>query len=175
MELTAVLKAANFAAVKHRDQRRKDSQRTPYINHPIGVANILTEEGWLNSCQYHEHNSWSCHLERRSNRLVFHYDWSSIMPIFVQDYEYFLSKKWEAISGKQGSIKVGRFKKAPSRNLTFFLAGITDPIVLQAALLHDTVEDTKTTFEELEENFGKTVREYVWIKKKIICLFENSQ
>ena len=42
-----------------------------------------------------------------------------------------------------------------------FLAGITDPIVLQAALLHDTVEDTKTTFEELEENFGKTVREYV--------------
>ena len=40
-----VLKAADFAAKKHRDQRRKDPQQTPYINHPIGVANILANEG----------------------------------------------------------------------------------------------------------------------------------
>jgi guanosine-3',5'-bis(diphosphate) 3'-pyrophosphohydrolase len=33
-------------------------------------------------------------------------------------------------------------------------AGITDPIVLCAALLHDTIEDTKTTAAELEEQFG---------------------
>lgn len=25
-----------FAAVKHKDQRRKDASETPYINHPIG-------------------------------------------------------------------------------------------------------------------------------------------
>ena len=34
-----ILKCANFAAVKHKDQRRKDPEKTPYINHPIG--NIL--------------------------------------------------------------------------------------------------------------------------------------
>ena len=39
------------------------------------------------------------------------------------------------------------------------IGGITDPIVLQAALLHDTVEDTDTTLDEIEENFGKVVRE----------------
>lgn len=37
--------------------------------------------------------------------------------------------------------------------------GVDDSIVLQAALLHDTVEDTETTLEEIEEQFGKTVRE----------------
>ncbi|CAG5089121.1 Oidioi.mRNA.OKI2018_I69.PAR.g12096.t1.cds [Oikopleura dioica] len=64
--------------------RRKDSDKTPYINHPIGVAEILTEEG-----------------------------------------------------------------------------GVTDVDILCAALLHDTVEDTDTTFEEIEELFGKIVRDYV--------------
>ena len=39
-----LLRTANFAAIKHRDQRRKDAVQTPYINHPIGVAAILTEE-----------------------------------------------------------------------------------------------------------------------------------
>jgi len=33
--------------------------------------------------------------------------------------------------------------------------------VLQAALLHDTVEDTDTTFEELEEKFGVEVTNIV--------------
>lgn len=27
----------NFTAVKHRNQRRLDSDKTPYINHPIGM------------------------------------------------------------------------------------------------------------------------------------------
>jgi GTP diphosphokinase / guanosine-3',5'-bis(diphosphate) 3'-diphosphatase len=36
-------------------------------------------------------------------------------------------------------------------------AGITDPVVLSAALLHDTIEDTKTTAAELEEQFGRKV------------------
>lgn len=81
--LESVIKAANFAAIKHKKQIRKDGE-TPYINHPIGVANILVFEG-----------------------------------------------------------------------------GITDSVVLQAALLHDTVEDTDTTFEELEENFGVEVKNIV--------------
>ena len=40
-----------------------------------------------------------------------------------------------------------------------FSGGINDPFVIQAALLHDTVEDTETTLDEIEKNFGKTVRE----------------
>lgn len=47
-----------------------------------------------------------------------------------------------------------------ARILTFE-AGITDVTVLQAALLHDTVEDTDTTFEELEQKFGKAVTDIV--------------
>ncbi|NWX80611.1 MESH1 pyrophosphohydrolase, partial [Alca torda] len=40
-------------------------------------------------------------------------------------------------------------------------AGVTDTVVLQAALLHDTVEDTDTTFSEIEERFGAEVRRVV--------------
>ncbi|XP_061180839.1 guanosine-3',5'-bis(diphosphate) 3'-pyrophosphohydrolase MESH1-like [Saccostrea echinata] len=78
--VSEIIRCSDFAAIKHKDQRRKDKEKTPYINHPIGVANILTQE-----------------------------------------------------------------------------AGITDVAVIQAALLHDTVEDTNTTFEELLENFGEEV------------------
>lgn len=39
------VKAAAFAAEKHRDQRRKGVSASPYINHPIAVANVLANEG----------------------------------------------------------------------------------------------------------------------------------
>lgn len=77
---TQLLKAISFAADKHRHQRRKDDEASPYINHPIAVATLLAEEG-----------------------------------------------------------------------------GVSDEAILLAAALHDTVEDTKTTFEELEEHFGSEV------------------
>lgn len=38
---------------------------------------------------------------------------------------------------------------------------IYDPVVITAALLHDTVEDTDTTFEEIESQFGTEVRNIV--------------
>uniref|UniRef100_A0A914VFA7 Guanosine-3',5'-bis(diphosphate) 3'-pyrophosphohydrolase MESH1 n=1 Tax=Plectus sambesii TaxID=2011161 RepID=A0A914VFA7_9BILA len=79
-DIALIVRAADFAARKHKDQRRKDPQQTPYINHPLGVARILTEEG-----------------------------------------------------------------------------NIFDPATIAAALLHDTVEDTKTTFDELTEHFGPEV------------------
>lgn len=78
------LQALSFAAEKHRHQRRKDSAKTPYINHPIMVANILLNE-----------------------------------------------------------------------------AEVDDEAVLIAALLHDTVEDTETRFEEIERRFGRQVRDIV--------------
>ncbi len=38
---------------------------------------------------------------------------------------------------------------------------IKDTDVIIGALLHDTVEDTQTTFEEIEQNFGKQAASYV--------------
>ena len=44
-ELALLLKALAFAAAKHRDQRRKDAGASPYINHPIALADVLVNEG----------------------------------------------------------------------------------------------------------------------------------
>ena len=79
-ETLRLMKALSFAADKHRFQRRKDTEETPYINHPINVALTLLEKG-------DEHNA----------------------------------------------------------------------DLLVAAILHDTIEDTQTSPEEIEEQFGKTV------------------
>lgn len=38
---------------------------------------------------------------------------------------------------------------------------VYDPSVIIAALLHDTVEDTDTTFEEIEKHFGEKVKKIV--------------
>jgi guanosine-3',5'-bis(diphosphate) 3'-pyrophosphohydrolase len=42
-----LLKAIAFASDKHRHQRRKDAEASPYINHPIAVANVLAGEGGI--------------------------------------------------------------------------------------------------------------------------------
>jgi len=46
-ELALLLKALAFAAHKHRDQRRKDAEASPYINHPIELADVLVKEGGI--------------------------------------------------------------------------------------------------------------------------------
>ena len=79
-----LLRALHFAAEKHRDQRRKGRDASPYINHPIEVASVLANVG-----------------------------------------------------------------------------GVSDVTTLVAAVLHDTIEDTKTTPAELEEHFGPDVRRLV--------------
>ncbi len=78
-DIHKLLHSLNFAAMKHNDQRRKDKDKSPYVNHLIGVAEILS-----------------------------------------------------------------RF-------------GENDIIILQAAVLHDILEDTQTTGEELESAFGKEI------------------
>ncbi|XP_012147607.2 metazoan SpoT homolog-1 [Megachile rotundata] len=45
--LSLIIKCVNFAAIKHKYEKRKDAEETPYINHPIGVANILIQEGQI--------------------------------------------------------------------------------------------------------------------------------
>jgi guanosine-3',5'-bis(diphosphate) 3'-pyrophosphohydrolase len=75
-----ILEATAFAARKHRDQRRKDKEESPYVNHPIALANVLWNEG-----------------------------------------------------------------------------AVYEPIVIAAALLHDTIEDTRTEPAELVAVFGEEV------------------
>ena len=45
--MNRILQALAFAATKHRNQRRKDVDASPYINHPIALANILANEGGI--------------------------------------------------------------------------------------------------------------------------------
>jgi len=79
-EARLLIDALAFAADKHRTQRRKDPEASPYINHPIALARVLSVEG-----------------------------------------------------------------------------RVRDVKVLAAAVLHDTLEDTKTTYEELHERFGPVI------------------
>lgn len=42
-----LLRAAHFAAKKHRDQRRKDRAASPYVNHLLAAAETLARHGEL--------------------------------------------------------------------------------------------------------------------------------
>jgi guanosine-3',5'-bis(diphosphate) 3'-pyrophosphohydrolase len=82
--LGLVLRATAFAAHRHKEQRRKDAKATPYINHPIALAEVLHTDG-----------------------------------------------------------------------------RVDDPAVIAAALLHDTIEDTQTTYDEIRGQFGATIADIV--------------
>lgn len=45
--LPLVVKALHFAAQQHRNQRRKDADTSPYINHPIALLQVLVQEGGI--------------------------------------------------------------------------------------------------------------------------------
>ena len=71
-------------------------------------------------------------------------------------------------AGKHKKQERKGLERAPYINhpieVAFFLseyAGIHDPEVLAAAILHDVLEDTDTRAEEIEEEFGKRVRTLV--------------
>lgn len=44
-DISRLLEAASFAAFKHSEQRRKDLNASPYINHPLKVASVLADVG----------------------------------------------------------------------------------------------------------------------------------
>jgi len=50
-QLGLILDALSFAAHKHRDQRRKDPEASPYINHPIELAHVLCNEAGINDTE----------------------------------------------------------------------------------------------------------------------------
>ena len=45
--IARVIDAIAFAAQAHRDQRRKDADATPYINHPVALVRILAVEAGI--------------------------------------------------------------------------------------------------------------------------------
>lgn len=42
--ISIILRSLDFAATRHRSQFRKGEEKSPYINHPIQVANLLVNE-----------------------------------------------------------------------------------------------------------------------------------
>lgn len=46
--INKLLEAASFAAQRHTGQQRKGSNKEPYINHPLEVANLLANVGGVN-------------------------------------------------------------------------------------------------------------------------------
>ncbi|QQS34007.1 MAG: bifunctional (p)ppGpp synthetase/guanosine-3',5'-bis(diphosphate) 3'-pyrophosphohydrolase [Acidobacteriota bacterium] len=46
-----IIKAASFAADRHRTQRRKGTEAHPYINHPLHVAEMLSEVGRIDDAE----------------------------------------------------------------------------------------------------------------------------
>ena len=42
MSISKIIEAQNFAALRHKHQIRKGVNKTPYINHPINVAKLLS-------------------------------------------------------------------------------------------------------------------------------------
>ena len=43
--ISIILRSLDFAAKRHRSQFRKGEEKTPFVNHPIQVANLLANEG----------------------------------------------------------------------------------------------------------------------------------
>lgn len=43
----ALLDAVIFAAERHKNQRRKDAEASPYINHPIALAHLLATTAYF--------------------------------------------------------------------------------------------------------------------------------
>ena len=71
-------------------------------------------------------------------------------------------------AGQFRSDKVTPYVEHPKAVKAIVLAefGVSDPETLAAALLHDTIEDTTTDYDELEEKFGRKVADWVAVLTK---------
>ena len=74
-----LLEAVNFAAIKHSTQRRKDVEKTPYINHPIGVAHILWKEGGVTDLATLQVGSYNIYIVYFSPVLHLPYELYSVL------------------------------------------------------------------------------------------------
>ena len=80
------------------------------------------------------------------------------------------AKRWH-----QGQTRLGRDGKVPYYDEHILgvyhilrdECHVEDKTVLVAALLHDTVEDTDCTFEDIEQIFGTDIRDHVYLLSKL--------
>ena len=81
---------------------------------------------------------------------------SEALPLFIRALE-FASRKHSTQRRKDPAASPYINHPIALVSILAVEAGVRDPEVLCAALLHDTVEDTQTTPEELEQHFGATI------------------
>jgi myo-inositol-1(or 4)-monophosphatase len=106
-----------------------------------------------------------CHVECGNGRFVCRYvETDSIFPI-VEGLDKRLQKAYEfSAKAHKGQYRKGTNIPYFSHIITTmnYAFGLTDDIeILQAAILHDTMEDTDVTFCELEREFGTRVAKLV--------------
>jgi guanosine-3',5'-bis(diphosphate) 3'-pyrophosphohydrolase len=78
------------------------------------------------------------------------------LPLFIRALE-FASRKHSTQRRKDADASPYINHPIALVSILAVEAGVTDPDVLCAALLHDTIEDTATTREELAREFGETI------------------
>ena len=61
--------------------------------------------------------------------------------------------------GRKDALCEPRLSRGHDR--AYHLFGFDDSRMLVAAVLHDTIEDTKTDFDDLEVDFGREIAEWV--------------
>ena len=62
-DLKVLARALAFAAHKHRDQKRKDVNASPYINHPIALFDHLVNVGEITDMEILSNVMQGCGLE----------------------------------------------------------------------------------------------------------------
>lgn len=67
-----LLETVNFAAEKHRNQRRKDTDQTPYINHPVGRKCFSVTFSWCVQGALEKFRTIKNSKQRGFLRLLFH-------------------------------------------------------------------------------------------------------
>jgi HD domain len=108
----------------------------------------MTLIGVLSIIQSHSDAISSCtHQIQPSSRRLYSWPCSSSQRISIPDN---VAKTWKPLLT---SIILSKLPRSLSR-----IGGITDLPTLQAAILHDTIEDTETSPQELEDYFGQEVR-----------------
>jgi guanosine-3',5'-bis(diphosphate) 3'-pyrophosphohydrolase len=80
---------------------------------------------------------------------------------FILDALQFSAEKHRGQKRKDGDTAYINHPIAVAHILKH-IGGVVDPVVLCGAILHDTLEDTQTSQDELIERFGKEIADIVW-------------
>lgn len=87
----------------------------------------------------------------------------------VMEAAYFAEQKLDGLNRKKGrrdGVDIPDVNHSFRVAIRLVEAGITDEETIAAALLHDTIEDSNTSVEEIENKFGATVARAVFLLSK---------